>query len=102
MPDIHTIRLRHPWKCDVQEGRVRWARSFNWPAGLTPRERVALVIEGLPVGARVTFNGEELVDEFDVTGMIQLHNRITIEYATAQEPEDLSFPCEVRLDIDEG
>jgi len=102
MPDIHTIRLRHPWKQQVRDESVVWSRAFNWPAGLTPRERVALVIEGLPPEAHVSLNGQELPDDFDVTALIELNNRITIEIPGGKSDSEARFPYSVHLEIDEG
>ncbi len=103
MPDMHTIRLRRPWTHERAGGQTVWKRSFNWPAGLTPREVVWLVIEGLPATANVQVNSEHIVPDtpgkFDITKLIAESNRIAItlaDYGTDQ------CPFEVRLEIDEG
>jgi hypothetical protein len=99
MPDIHSIRLREPWNCEPRGERVCWFRTFNWPAGLTPREKVWVVVESLPDGAVVTLNGQQLAGDLEVTKLIGLHNRLEIE---VPGPKAESVPFEVRLDIDEG
>ncbi len=99
MPDIHSIRLREPWQCEPREGGVCWSRTFNWPAGLTPREKVWVVIEPLPADARVTLNGQQLTGDLEVTSLIAMHNRLEIEVPAVGAAE---LPFAVRLDIDEG
>ena len=99
MPDIHSIHLREPWQCEPREGGVCWVRTFNWPAGLTPREKVWVVIEPLPDDARVSLNGQELTGDLEVTRLIALHNRLEIELPGGGAGE---LPFSVRLDIDEG
>ena len=99
MPDIHSIRLREPWQCEPRDGGVCWVRTFNWPAGLTPREKVWVIIEPLPEGARVSLNGQELAGDLEVTQLIALHNRLEIEVPGSRAGE---LPFAVRLDIDEG
>ena len=102
MPDIHTIRLRQPWTCELAGGRAVWTRSFNWPAGLTPREVVWLVIEPLPAAAGVQVNGQALAaaapGRFDITHLIAEKNRIAITLDDATDQCQL----DVRLEIDEG
>jgi hypothetical protein len=99
MPDIHSIRLREPWICESREDCVCWIRTFNWPAGLTPREKVWVVVEELPAGARVSLNGQLLADDLEVTKLIGLTNRLEIELPGERAGER---PFQVRLDIDEG
>ncbi len=99
MPDIHTIRLREPWQCETRGGGVCWSRGFNWPAGLTPREKVWVVVENLPPDARVSLNGQTLTGNLEVTQLIGLSNRLEIELPSGAAGD---FPCQVRLDIDEG
>lgn len=104
MPDIHTIRLRHPWTCEPAGDRSVWKRSFNWPAGLTPREVVWLVIEGLPATADIQVNGEQLATgdvpgRFDISKLISESNRILI---TLVDAVGELCPFEARLEIDEG
>ncbi|MDZ4656565.1 MAG: hypothetical protein SH868_03185 [Bythopirellula sp.] len=99
MPDIHSIRLREPWTCEPRGAGVCWIRSFNWPAGLTPREKVWVVIEPLPDDAQVSLNGQALTGNLEITKLIGLTNRLEIELPNGRAGD---FPCQVRLDIDEG
>ncbi|QEG32809.1 hypothetical protein [Bythopirellula goksoeyrii] len=99
MPDIHSIRLREPWQCEPCESGVRWSRSFNWPAGLTPREKVWIVVDPLPADARVTLNGQSLGEGLEITRLIGLTNRVEIELPQGRAGE---LPFAVRIDIDEG
>ena len=102
MPDIHTIRLRHPWTCERAGEKAVWKRNFNWPAGLTAREVVWLVIEGLPSTSIVEVNGERLSADapgrFAITRLIAESNCIAIATDTSVD----ACPFEVRLEIDEG
>ena len=107
MPDIHTIRLRHPWTYQLRDGMVHWSRGFNWPAGLTPREVVWLVIEPLPADARVEFNGQILSADntpgrFNVTSRIAEYNRLIISVSDPTGATESKCPLEVKLEIDEG
>ena len=97
--DIHSIRLREPWQCESRGDGVCWSRSFNWPAGLTPRERVWVVVEPLPVGARILLNGNPLGEEREITRLIEVRNLLEIELAAGGAG---GLPFAVRLDIDEG
>jgi hypothetical protein len=103
MPDIHTIRLREPWTSEPLDGKTVWRRSFNWPAGLTAREVVWLVIEGLPATSTVEVNEEHLTADalgrFEITRLIAESNRIAITLADAGGD---NCPFDVRLEIDEG
>jgi hypothetical protein len=99
MPDIHSIRLREPWNCELRGEGVCWVRTFNWPAGLTPRERVWVIVEPLLPNARVSLNGQQLSGDLEVTKLIEPFNRLEIEIPG---PQAESVPFQVRLDIDEG
>lgn len=99
MPDIHSIRLREPWTSEPRGECVCWIRTFNWPAGLTPREKVWVVIDELPKDARVSLNGQALSGNLEITKLIGLTNRLEIELPDNGAGE---FPFQVRLDIDEG
>jgi hypothetical protein len=99
MPEIHSIRLREPWQCEPCDYGICWSRSFNWPAGLTPREKVWIAIDNLPAEARVALNGQPLAGNLEVTKLIGLTNRLEIELPGN---EGQRFPFQVRLDIDEG
>jgi hypothetical protein len=99
MPDIHSIRLREPWTCEPRGEGFCWSRKFNWPAGLTPRERVWVIIEPLPTDTVVSLNGQELADDLEVTKLIEPYNRLDIQ---VPGPKTESVPFQVKLDIDEG
>ena len=107
MPDIHTIRLRHPWACELTGALAVWSRNFNWPAGLTPREVVHLVIEPLPADASVEVNGQSLAagaapGRFDITGLMAESNRLSITLADTTGAQENCCPLDVRVEIDEG
>ncbi len=105
---MHTIHLRHPWQCELCEGRVRWSRHFNWPAGVLPQETVWLVVDPLPASAMVQLNGghglsassDRLPTQFDVTSIIAERNQVVVELAG--QGDEVRFPLSVRLEIDEG
>jgi hypothetical protein len=103
---MHTIRLRHPWQCEPSATGVCWSRFFNWPAGIQPREKARLVIEGMPDSATVALRGKPLTagrpGEFDVTESLSLHNRLTICLADGTPTGGTECPFDVRLDIFEG
>ncbi len=106
MPDIHTIRLRHPWQCEPCAAGARWVRPFNWPAGLTPREIVWLVIDPVPMAATVLLSGKPLVAEvngrFEITRLLIEFNTLAIEIPEDFSPEKTACPFDVRLEIVEG
>ena len=106
MPDIHTIRLRHPWQCEPCELGTRWLRAFNWPAGLVAGEIARLVIDQLPTSAVVQLNDQtlsaEAVGQFDITPLIAEHNRISLELSGNASPDETNCPLEVRLEIVEA
>ena len=106
MPDIHSIRLRHPWRCEPVSDGVRWLRAFNWPAGLTSRETARVVVEGLPAGAVVRLSGKPLVGEgdgvYDVTRLLAPFNELAIEVDGRWLSDDTECPFGVRLEIVEG
>ena len=107
MPDMHTIRLRHPWTCELHDGMAHWSRGFNWPAGLTPREVVWLVIDPLPADARVELNGQplsaaEVPGRFNVTSLIGEYNRVIIQLSESTGATKSECPLDVKLEIDEG
>ena len=74
-------------------------RTFNWPAGLTRREKVWVVIDPLPDGTQITLNGQQLAGDLEATSLIELHNRLEIEVPGERAG---GLPFSVRLDIDEG
>jgi hypothetical protein len=63
-----------------------------------------LVVEGLPEGAVVLLNGKPLgrpcEGKFDLTAVLDSHNRLRIELPGG-EPAD-ECPFDVRLEIEEG
>ena len=74
---MHTIRLKHPWTCELVDGQAVWRRSFNWPPGSVTEEILWLVIEPLPAEAQVTVNGRLLIlgaspNRFDISDMINV------------------------------
>lgn len=99
MPDIHSIQLREPWQCESCGAGVLWSRKFNWPAGLTPREKVWVVVDPLPADARVSLNGQLLTGDLEITRLVGLTNRVEIELPNGRAGE---LPFAVRIDIDEG
>lgn len=102
MPDIHTIRLKHPWTCEPQERGVCWRRSFNWPAGLTPREAARIVVEDLPEEATVELNGQQLQDDFDITAILASFNELAIYLPQGEPTTETECPYAVCLEINEG
>jgi len=104
---MHTIRLRHPWTCELDGGLAVWTRNFNWPAGLVAREVVWLVIDPLTAEACVEVNGQSLTVEtastrFDITALITEFNRLSITLSDPTGAEENRCPMDVRLEIDEG
>ena len=103
---MHTIRLQHPWQCEPSGTGVCWSRSFNWPAGVSAGEWAWLVVEGVPDGASVALSGEPLVavapGRFDITDIIELHNRVQIELADGAPTDGADCPFDVRLEICEA
>lgn len=119
--DPHRIRLRGPWEvlreggvwerfhfpgrlAEIGEPRARRAivrRGFSRPANLDDEERVWLVCEGLPQGAVVWLNGEDLrdgVERWDITERLLLRNVVEME-VTLGAAEEKIVPGEVRLEI---
>lgn len=104
--NVHRIRLRAPWRRDLLEaGSVRWTRTFHRPAGLSPAERVWLVVAPVPAGGDVRLNGHPLgsldttqATRLDITAMLTVSNTLELLcrclHATAPEP-----PAAVHLEI---
>lgn len=104
---MHIIRLRHPWTCELSGTLAVWSRRFNWPAGLTPREVVWLVIEPWHAETRVEVNDQVLEvaaapGRFDITGLLTEYNRLTITVSDATGAQENRCPLDVRLEVDEG
>ena len=70
-----------------QPGRACFRRRFGRPTNLEPHERVFLVFDGIGGAARVTLNdrclgtidAENETAEFDVTGLLNWRNQMTVE-----------------------
>lgn len=89
----HRIRLRRPWRHEVEAARARYVRTFNRPSGLTPSTRVMLVVWGLPLTVVVSLNGQRLTAasisdagsddpgqlRFDLGALLEAHNALMIE-----------------------
>ena len=99
----HTIRLRHPWQCTACAGGACWQRSFNWPAALSDGETAELWIENLPPNALVRLNDQSLsataAGRFEVTSILSLHNRLSIEIPAAEPSTQTECPYPVSLQI---
>ena len=98
---MHTIRLREPWEVEIQPDRVLYRRHFNRPTGLGPGDVVRLVIDDLPAGATVSFNGEQLVSSdscWDISARLRPRSAILIHLAANESPRERPFG-EVRLEI---
>lgn len=103
---MHRIRLRHPWKSEVQDGCVRWSRSFNWPADNTSDETIYLAIRPWPADATIVLNDQSLsADETTsrcvVTSILRESNRLQVSLPTTT-CADSDFPLEVQLEIEES
>ena len=104
---MHSIRLRHPWECEVQGDATEWSRVFNWPAELQPGEVVWLVIEPLPEDAQVELNGTALefdssTNRVDITALVTQTNRLVIMLSDLADAEATECPLDVRLEIEEA
>jgi hypothetical protein len=111
---VHRIRLRGPWllqptavpstpprriqlpapwaelfDADVRD--VQLSRRFNRPTNLGPADRISLVVNDLPAGARVSLNGITLAPQppdaaqtaVFPTLHLEPHNLLTIEFDVA-------------------
>ena len=65
---MHTIRLADPWNYSKTPEPV-FSRDFHWVAKLLPSENVALVFDGVNVGATVVLNGHNLGEIDSQTSM---------------------------------
>lgn len=84
--ELHRIRLRRPWQCQVLGDRTRWTRRFGRPTGLSPEERIWLVFEGFPTGSSGSLNGQPLgqgeggqLGPYEVTHRLELRNELVLE-----------------------
>jgi hypothetical protein len=112
---VHRIRLRGPWQLsatapgspparkvqlpatwselfDSTETHVRLSRRFHRPTNLGPADRVSLIVDDLPEGARVSLNGASLGAETGheaqrtvfPTPHLEPHNLLTVEFDVAE------------------
>jgi hypothetical protein len=113
---VHRIRLRGPWQLkataadspsspqkiqlpapwgelfDSSTRRVQLSRRFHRPTNLGPADRLSLVVDELPEGARVSLNGVSLGAETRYeeqptvfpTPRLEPHNLLTVEFDVAQ------------------
>lgn len=103
---VHRIHLREPWPCEVGREAVCWRRRFNQPTGLGSRERVWLVLEGLPGHGEVHLNSAFLgqvepsapASRFDITGYLQPHNELVL-LVSSQASLPGRFPAQATLEI---
>ncbi len=106
LSDSHAIRLAEPWQRQLQEGGVRYQRSFHRPSGLT-RETVWLVLEDPPAGAGVILNGQPLAQvaseggrlEIEITGLLATRNCVEVEVAGDAGPPAGQVIGPVKLEI---
>jgi hypothetical protein len=87
------IQLPAPWaelfEADVRG--VQLSRRFNRPTNLGPTDRISLVVNDLPPGARVSLNGITFTPQPQdaaqpavfQTPHLELHNLLTIEFDVA-------------------
>lgn len=72
-------------------GRVRFRRHFGFPGRLDPHEHVWLTFAGVEGHAEVSLNGQALGSgagaegpfEFEITGLLQVRNELTVEVSAA-------------------
>jgi hypothetical protein len=87
------IQLPAPW-ADLFEADVRGvqlSRRFNRPTNLGPTDRISLVVNDLPPGARVSLNGITFTPQPQDAAQpavfqtlhLELHNLLTIEFDVA-------------------
>jgi len=87
------IHLPAPWaelfEADVR--RVKLSRRFNRPTNLGPADRISVVVNDLPAGARASLNGITLTPQPQdaaqpavfQTPHLEPHNLLTIEFDVA-------------------
>ncbi len=100
---MHTIRLRHPWQCQLDGDIAVWTRKFNWPAELEADEVVQLVVESMTAETTFALNDEVLTEEttgrFDITSLLAKSNQLAITTPAAPSDDSGKCPFEVRLEI---
>ena len=134
---MHSIRLRGPWECflkgETEPRRIempatwqalaelagiasplRLLRRFGLPTGITPQDRLELVIESAGVSLEVALNRQPLgkippssqPSRFDVTALLAPRNELSLAFSLPPDEEASSpLPCpigEVRLEIISG
>lgn len=104
---VHTIRLRAPWKWEQKGDTWVWSRVFGCPGNLSERETVWLVLQSESARAGVSLNGVELGEaprRFDVTGRLRSRNKIVLEVEQSGEVDvgDREPPFDVALEIASG
>jgi hypothetical protein len=111
---VHRIRLRGPWQLqaaapgsappqsirlparaaeffDTGAPSLQLSRRFNRPTNLAAGDRISLIIDNFPEGARVTLNGARLEPEslpaaeptVFPTSRLEPHNLLAIEFEVA-------------------
>ncbi|NLX97029.1 MAG: hypothetical protein GXY83_12715 [Rhodopirellula sp.] len=104
---VHRIRLREPWRHLRVEGNVQWRRKFNRPSGLGPEQRIWIEVKNRSRGVAVYLNGRHLGEtpagaeavRFELTGLLDLHNEITLMSTDAPQRLPSPLPAEVSLEI---
>ena len=103
---MHTIRLRHPWQCQLDGNSTVWTRKFNWLAELEAGEVVQLVVEPMTAETTLALNDVALAKEttgrFDITPLIAKSNRLVITTPSAPSDDSGQCPFEVQLEIVAG
>ncbi len=108
---MHTIRLRHPWQCQLDGDVAVWTRKFNWPAELEAGEIVQLVVESMTSETTLTLNNaalnnvvltEESTGRFSITSLLAKSNRLAITTQAAPSGDTEQCPFEVQLEIVAG
>ncbi len=118
MIETHSIRLRGPWECQINdqeprrvhmpaalasilsghnEGRLVCRRRFGCPTCLDPHERVWLVIERPVLSGQGQLNGEVLgqlrtgedVSEFNITVLLRERNELVLDFDMVAGPSRL-------------
>ena len=104
---VHTIRLRAPWKWEKKGDTCVWSRVFGRPTNLSERETVWLVLQSESARAGVNLNRVELGEapgRFDVTAMLRSRNKIVLEVEQSGEADvgDQELPFDAALEIVSG
>jgi hypothetical protein len=125
----HRIRLHGPWEYEItggERGRFRFAdgwsrvvdkgfvgtvrlsRRFNRPTGLGDHNRVWLVVEAVPSGAKMSLNDDTLgtggsdarAAEFDITRRLDDRNLLTIDFAVVDSPDPSLTDVHLEIRVD--